>query len=172
MTERATTLPTADMNREARDARGPSDASEANAPSDTSEASEPRALARLAGGYALHVRDEGSALDVHAPDGRLCVRLVLAADGPRIEISGASLAVHAEREIALSCQRFTVDAAEGLALRSGADLEVRAEGALRSEGFSQAIVARRGDVDIQANDDVAVDGERIRLNSPEPIVRR
>jgi len=133
---------------------------------------ESRALASLAGGYALRYQDALATLDVHAPDGRICVRLILAPEGPRIEVLGASLSLHAERDINLSCQRFAVDASEGISLRSGGDLELRAEGKMASEGASQRIVARRGDLTAIANDDVSLDGERIRLNSPQPIVRR
>jgi len=131
-----------------------------------------RALTYLDGGYALHYQRGSAILDVHAPDGHICVRLTLAPEGPRIEVLGASLALHAEREIHLSCQRFAVDASEGITLRSGADLEVQAEGAMVSEGFSQRIVARHGDLIAIANDDIALDGERIRLNSPRPSVPR
>ena len=133
---------------------------------------EGRELARLGGGYHLTYADTRRTLDVHAPDGRICVRLTLGPEGPQIEVRGASLAIVAEREVALRCQRLEIDAAEGLALRSGGDLSIAAAGALATEAREQRLVARRGDFAVIANDDVQVDGERILLNSPIPPVGR
>ena len=128
------------------------------------------ALARLEG-YDLRYAESERRLDLHAPDGRLCVRLTLGEGGPQIEVIGGSLAIRAEEDISLSCRRLDIDAAQGMRLRSGGELELSAAGALRSDGFSQHLVARRGDLSLEANDDIAVEGERILLNSPQPIVR-
>ncbi|MEZ4380356.1 MAG: hypothetical protein R3A79_03355 [Nannocystaceae bacterium] len=130
----------------------------------------PSPLAELEG-YALRYADAERRLDLHAPDGRLCVRLTLGEAGPQIEVLGASLAIRAERELTLACEQLEIDAEAGIRVRSRGDLELFADGALRTEAFEQRLVARRGDLSLEANDDVAVEGERILLNSPKPIVR-
>lgn len=44
------------------------------------------------------------------------------------------------------------------------DLTLSVAGRLRLEGETVAVRARRGDVELEANDDVRLRGERIRLN--------
>lgn len=156
---------------EASDVREPSEPSDLSEPSGPADATQaPAALAEL-NGYALRYADAERRLDLHAPDGRLCVRLTLSSAGPLIEVTGASLAIRAEQDLAIACRRLDIDAEEGLHLRSGGDLELHAAANLRTEAFAQRHIARRGDLSLEANDDVAVDGERILLNSPKPIVR-
>jgi len=65
----------------------------------------------------------------------------LTADGPRLRIEGAALELVAARSVAVRCETFTVEA----------ELEA-------------AITVRRGDVRIDAGDDVVVTGERVLLN--------
>lgn len=50
-------------------------------------------LARLHDGYMLRYAASSKTLDLHAPDGQICVRLILGAQGAQVEISAASLAV-------------------------------------------------------------------------------
>ena len=130
--------------------------------------SAPRALTRLTTGYALRVTDDDRTLEVYAPDGRMCVQLVLAPEGPRIELRGASLAIRTDHELTIDCERLDVRAAHGIALVSGGDLELAAVGELRSEALAQRHVARRGDVQFQAESDVQLDGGRVLINSPKP----
>lgn len=127
-----------------------------------------RTLARLATGYSLRVRDADRTLELYAPNGRMCVQLVLAPEGPRIELHGADLAIRTDRTLTVECDRFDLRAAHGVAIASGGDLDLAAVGQLHSEAFAQRHVATRGDVQLKANDDVQLDGERIRLNSPKP----
>ncbi len=124
--------------------------------------------AELAHGYGLRYSDRDRALELLAPDGRMCVHITLAPEGPRIELRAASLAVRTERELAIECERLDIHAASGLALRTGGDLDLAATGDLRTEALAQHHRAHRGDIRLQAGDDVQLDGGRIRLNSPKP----
>jgi hypothetical protein len=49
-------------------------------------------------------------------------------------------------------------------ISSGGSIGVRAEGDIVSEARAQIIRASAGDVRVVANDDVVMDGERIKLN--------
>ncbi len=124
----------------------------------------------LAGGYGLEVRasdgsGRASALDVRAPDGRVCLTIRLDDGGPRVEITAASLSVRAD-DLAL-------EAKKDLALRAGGGILLEAQGALVSRALEQHIEATRGDILVEANDDVRLEGERVRLNSPDaPPLRR
>ena len=132
----------------------------------------PQSLA-LPSGYAVDVRTAPEELVVRAPGGGICLRVLLTPEGPRVEIDAGSIALRSQGEISLAGSRIVLDGREGIALRSGADLAIEAEGSLRTTATEQLIEATKGDIHVEANDDVRVDGERIRLNSPDaaPIRR-
>lgn len=129
---------------------------------------EPRDLDHLGPGYQLRYRDSDQTLELYAPNGRMCLHIVLTPEGPRVELHAASLAVRTDRELAIDCERLDLHAARGLSLRTGGDLDLAAAGDLHTEAFAQRHLARRGDIQLKANDDVQLDGERIFLNSPKP----
>lgn len=140
-------------------------------PSEGGERREESTLA-LPSGYAVDVRTAPEELVVRAPGGQICLRVHLTPEGPQVEIDAGSIALRSKGEISLSGSRVVLEGRDGIALRSGADLAIEAEGALRTTAFEQVIEATGGDIHVDANDDVRVDGERIRLNSPEPAPLR
>ena len=46
------------------------------------------------------------------------------------------------------------------------NIETKAGGTIQTEAFSHRLESRTGDFEIEANDDVLLNGERVRLNSP------
>jgi len=117
-------------------------------------------------------RDE---IRVVAPNGRVCLKIQMEADGPRVEVAGEDLHVRAQGDLHFDCARFEVNASAEVALRSGGsvtheargDLNLTAAGDLKSRAFAQEIRATRGDVHVLANDDVRLDGETVNLNNPK-----
>ena len=117
-------------------------------------------------------RDE---VRIVAPNGMLCLKIHMEQDGPRIEVAGQDLRVRAEGDLHFDCARFEVNASSDVSLSSGGDitqkargdLNLTAQGDLKSAAFAQEIRATRGDVHVVANDDIRIDGERVRLNSPD-----
>jgi len=127
----------------------------------------PTALA-LPSGYGLTVHtDGGEKLELHAPDGRVCLRVVLTKDGPMVELETASLSIVSHGAMRLAARDVQIDAADGLAIRSGGDVSIESLGDFTTKALSQTIEASRGEVRVRASDDVRVDGERIRLNAPD-----
>jgi hypothetical protein len=128
----------------------------------------------LPSGYGVTVRtDDGEKLELHAPDGRVYLRVTLTESGPILELDTASLTIASHGKMRFSAEDVEIDAARSLAIRAGADLEVRAAGLLSTVAERQTMTATRGEVHVRASDDVRVDGERIRLNAPEsPPLRR
>lgn len=125
------------------------------------------AVIRLPSGYAVDVSARPERLDIKAPDGTICLTITLAPEGPRVEISAASLSVESRGEIALRAETLTLAARRDLSLSAGEDAAITAGGALQTKAFEQHIEATHGDIRVQANDDVRIDGERVRLNSPD-----
>lgn len=130
----------------------------------------------LRSGYSLEMSQaaERDTLDLRGPDGPICVRIHLGGEGPQVEIFSHSLRVHTERKLSLDCEELDINARRDIAIRAGGDMtqlaqgsmRLRAEGAVDAEGFAVNVRAAFGDVAVVANDDVKLDGERIRLNSP------
>jgi hypothetical protein len=134
-------------------------------------------LATLASGYRLtasgataHQQD---LIMLTAPDGRVCLSVELRPDGPVVQVHAQSLALASDGVLRLDCDRLEIQAPGGMSLRTGSleqeiagDLRTRAGGVIESEAHAQRMHARRGDVALSANDDVTLDGERVRLNSP------
>ncbi|EYF08692.1 hypothetical protein [Chondromyces apiculatus] len=125
----------------------------------------------LRSGYAVDVVDGGGheVLRLRAPDGRICLKISLSPSGPEVELSSVGLSIVSDGDVRVACDRFEVAAKSGLTLATGGSLHARAEGDLETEAFAQRHRARSGDVALVANDDVTLDGERIRLNTPRPL---
>lgn len=126
-------------------------------------------------GYAMEVVEDRRVLRLMAPDGGLLLKISLLPDGPAVEILAASLDVATTGDITIDCECFAVNARRDLLLVAGGNLTedargdviTRADGELTTEAVAQRHRARLGNVDLIANDDVSLLGERIRLNSPE-----
>lgn len=125
----------------------------------------------LQAGYAVEVADGGGhdVLRLRAPDGRIFLKIALTPSGPEVELSSSALSIVSDGDVRVACDRFEVDAKSGLTLATGGKLQARAEGDIETEAFAQHHKARRGDIALTANDDVILDGERIRLNAPQPL---
>lgn len=130
-------------------------------------------LPALKHGYAVRV-PQGDLIEIVAPGGELCLSIRLDAAGPIVEVRAAALRVATEGNLSLDCDRFEVNARQDISLisRGGitqdahGDVVIRADGEIATEAEGQQHHARRGNVDIRANDDVMLEGERVKLNGP------
>lgn len=129
---------------------------------------EPEAV-ELGGDYAL-VIDRSSEEDVLAlrgPSGHTELSIHLTEEGPVLRFGGRGLRVVADADLSLSAEELRLEGRSGLTLESGGDLDLKAAGDLRSEARIQTILGRLGNVNVEANDDVRIDGERVLVNCPE-----
>lgn len=131
----------------------------------------------LRSGYAIETAPSGGGevLTIYATDGQACLEIVLTPAGPIVQVRAAALRVAAEGALSLECEQFVVRAERDIRMQAGSSIvqsagdnvETSAGGLISSEGHAQHLRARLGDVRLQANDDVELDGERILLNSPK-----
>lgn len=118
-------------------------------------------------GYTVELsRGKPESLRLFAPAGTLCATIHLDPGGPRLEIEAAELHARAGERVRLEGDTVEIVARETLALHSEGTIHAHAGGLHRSDAFEHHIEACRGEVRLVANDDVALDGEHIRLNSP------
>jgi hypothetical protein len=113
------------------------------------------------------IRDSGRGEDVlhlEAGDGTTTLLVRVGPGGTQVELGAASLALRVQGELAIDAGRIALHAREGLSLTTGGNFVMRSGAALAIEAVEQKLVATRGDISLYANDDVKVDGERIRMN--------
>jgi len=103
-------------------------------------------------------------LTVLGADGQVKLSISITANGPVLHFEGAGLAIRADGPLALDAQSVVIQGREGLALISGAEATIRCIGDLNMEAREQNLTALLGNVNITANDDVKLDGERVRMN--------
>lgn len=133
---------------------------DANAP-----APAPAAL-ELVGQHRVELRREANVdtLELFGRGGKLVLAIEVTESGPVLRFEGAGLTLKAAGELVLDAKKLTLHAEESLALSSGGDLELRAAGDIHSVAREQTITAELGDVRVEANDDVRLDGERVLVN--------
>jgi len=120
----------------------------------------------LVGEHRLRMvrRPDEDMLRVEAPDGRLCVTVVVTPTGVRIELDGTELAIRSSGGVSIDAEHVALRGREGLSLATDRDMEIRAGGVIRTEGHAQHLVSRMGDLTVYANDDVKIAAERIKMN--------
>jgi hypothetical protein len=120
----------------------------------------------LTSGRRLRIdRDaEGDRLTVHTADDQIELEVVLTEQGPILKFRAADLVVESIGSVKIDCEDFHVRATRSILHDSEGDLTQRADNHLSAQGSTCAIRSTRGDVRIAANDDVRLNGERVRLN--------
>lgn len=110
------------------------------------------------GGYALHIEriQDGHLLRLNGPGGEQALEIALTPEGPVLRFQGG-MRMDLAGDLAVDARLVSLHGREGLVLTSGADATLVAEGDLNAR-------ARLGDLSVRANDDVRIDGERIRMN--------
>ena len=84
--------------------------------------------------------------------------------GPVLKVGTGSLAIQTGGNLSINAEQITIHGRKGMALTTGGDIRINAAGDLISRARTQKIRATPGNIDIEANDDITLDGERIRMN--------
>lgn len=106
---------------------------------------------------------EEALIRLHAADGSQALTIELGPAGPVLRL-GTGLAIAVDGELSFAAQRVDIRGHEGVELHSGGDITLHCEGDIMTSAREQVLEARLGDVRVDANDDVKLRGERIRLN--------
>lgn len=104
-------------------------------------------------------------LRLAGPDGKTFqLAIHITADGPVLRFENSGLTIQAAGDLRIAAGRVAIHGADGMALTTGGDLTIEASGTCRNHATSQEISAELGNVNVHANDDVKLNGERIRMN--------
>lgn len=128
-----------------------------------------------ASGRSIELRPAGRGEDlltVRSPEGQVEIEVRLTKEGPVIRASGAALQIGSAGKVSVDCEEFHVRARERIVQASGGELRqeaagdatLKVKGHLGTEARTTTIRSRRGDTRVEANDDVKLKGERVRLN--------
>ena len=109
-------------------------------------------------------RPAENVLQIVGADGRVSLSIHITPAGPVLRFEGSGLIVQTAGALEIDAQRVLIQGREGVAIASGGDAVIQVAGALSLQADAQQLTARLGDIEIRANDDVAVNGERIRMN--------
>ena len=107
----------------------------------------------------------GQSLVVQSADGQARLRVTLADGELVVECLGGRTRLHATGALALSADTLALEARGSMQLCAGGDLQVRAGGRVDLQAGELSLEATRGDALLTANDDVRIEGERIRMNA-------
>ena len=119
----------------------------------------------LSGGQTLVIdrTADGETLELVSPDGVVQLVVDVTPTGPVLRFD-SSLRIQASGALELDAARVAIRGTDGVTIESGTDVRIVARGDLDTEARVQHITARTGNVELKANDDVKLKGERIRLN--------
>ena len=95
-------------------------------------------------------------MTIHGPAGEVLLEVVLTPAGPVLRFHAAQVQLDCKGSFKVRCESFDV--------QTTGDIVQQAGGTLRAESNEMSLEARRGNVDVRANDDVNLNGERVRLN--------
>ncbi|MBL0870507.1 MAG: hypothetical protein IBJ18_08030 [Phycisphaerales bacterium] len=103
-------------------------------------------------------------LELLDPQGQPTITIRVSSAGAVVELGARSVTLNVQGDLGIAADNIAIHARESLNLSSAKDLTINANETLRQQAKRQAITSTLGDIDIRANDDVKVDGERIRMN--------
>lgn len=128
-------------------------------------------------GHQVEIRLEGAdeGLVLRSASGECVLQIAMTELGPVLKLSGVALEIAADATLALRAGHLDVRAgsaqfevAGDLDERVGGSVARTSEGKMVTTARDVDVVAHPGGVRIRANDDVDVQGERVRLNSEDP----
>jgi hypothetical protein len=127
----------------------------------------------LAYRHRLHIDPQAQTLTLSGGQHGQSIIILLHENGMEVHAHAAKLQLKAAEEIELCAPKINLNAAKDLRLLSQGNLITHAAkdalhecgGVNKSIAADQKLTATVGNVEVKANDDVKIDGERVLLNS-------
>ncbi len=111
-------------------------------------------------------------LQIIGSGGEVELKIRMTAEGPVLCFESASLDIRASGKVSIESQHISLKASHGISMETSGDMVhnvggdhiSKIDGDVSSEARIQNITARLGNVNVKANDDVRLNGERIMMN--------
>lgn len=103
-------------------------------------------------------------LVVTSPNGRVELSVRFGESGPILSFGAAGIRLESSSEIAVRCSAFRVEAVDEIRFSTDGDIVQEIAGKASLEAHTVDVRSRRGNVNVKANDDVRLLGERVKLN--------
>ena len=108
--------------------------------------------------------EAGHRLQLLSPGGLVRLTIDVTEAGPVLRFEGAAVAIQVAGPLAIDAERVAIHSRDGLELSCEGNASIRVAGDLETSARAQTVRAELGNVDVQANDDVRLNGERVFLN--------
>lgn len=108
--------------------------------------------------------EQGDVLKIVGSGGEVSLTIHVTQEGPVLRFEDSGLTIQTAGDLRIAAERVAIHGRRDVELTTGGDLTLRADGDAESHARTQKITAELGDVAVRANDDVKIDGERIRMN--------
>lgn len=120
----------------------------------------------LIAGHRLSIEREGQVdvITIAGSDGGARLAIHITEEGPVLRFEQCDLTVQAAGTLRVAADRVAIHGEAGLDLSTNGDLTMSAEGRTMNVARQQTLKAELGNVDVQANDDVRLEGLRIKMN--------
>ncbi|RLB81914.1 MAG: hypothetical protein DRH15_06395 [Deltaproteobacteria bacterium] len=120
----------------------------------------------MVGGRELLIESncDSNIIRIIEPEGTASLTILITKKGPIVQLTGKSLMIEAEGDISFEAENISLHSRKTTTISSETDLSFRAEGTIDSKASEHSICSELGDVKVKANDDVKLNGERIKLN--------
>lgn len=135
-------------------------------PSDTSISSKEVHLS-MENGYEVLIAPQSNQLFVSDPTGAISLQITMTDQGPLLQMNSAVLNISADQKLILSADEIDIHAKKQLDLRSDGEMTETVSGDKSSTAEAYDHTARLGDFYVKANDDIKLNGERVKLNCEE-----
>lgn len=121
----------------------------------------------LTASHVLEVtRSEGhDVLRLLTPDRKAGIHITITPQGIALHVAGGDLTLQSDGPMRIQADTLALHGKRSVSITSDGDARVEVAGDLTSEARVQNIRARLGNVNVSANDDVKLTGERIKLNT-------
>jgi hypothetical protein len=106
---------------------------------------------------------DSNVLRLLGQNGEVCLSIEVTPAGPLLRFDGGLL-LEATGGLAVCAQQVAIHGREGVAISSGGDARIDVAGDLETQARIQNITAVLGNVNVKANDDVKLNGERVMVN--------
>jgi hypothetical protein len=126
----------------------------------------------LCSGGSIEIDRVNERLNLRSSDGQLVLRIRMTSEGVVLTVAACRLEIEETKTLHIAVDKLEIEARQGIELhtpgsieqRIGGDIVTHCEGKLQLECGSVAAVAHSGDLVLDSTHDVALQGERVRLN--------